>query len=69
MPAQTPLAARLPALTSALLAAFLVVTAVRTHNDTTIAIVIASVLMFACCWASATYLLGGKIIAKNGTAA
>ena len=60
MPAQTPLAARLPALTFALLAAFLVATAVRTHNDTTVAIVTASVLMFACCWASATHLLGAR---------
>ncbi|BEP95999.1 carotenoid biosynthesis protein [Acidovorax sp. sif1233] len=60
MPARTPLAARLPALSFALLAAFLVATAVRTHNDTTIAIVTASVLMFACCWASATHLLGAR---------
>lgn len=60
MPAQTPLAARLPALSFALLAAFLVATAVRTHNDTTIAIVMASILMFACCWASATHLLGAR---------
>lgn len=60
MPAQTPLAARLPALTFALLAVFLVATAVRTHNDTTVAIVTASVLMFACCWASATHLLGAR---------
>ena len=34
--------------------------AVRTHNDTTIAIVIALVLMFACCWASAVHLLGAR---------
>ena len=34
--------------------------AVRTHNDTTIAIVIALVLMFACCWASAAHLLGAR---------
>ncbi|KQO24734.1 hypothetical protein ASF11_20635 [Acidovorax sp. Leaf76] len=60
MPAKTPLTARLPAVTFALLAAFLVVTALRTHNDTTIAIVTASVLMFACCWASATHLLGAR---------
>lgn len=60
MPAQNALVARLPALTFALLAAFLVATAVRTHNDTTIAIVTASVLMFACCWASATHLLGAR---------
>lgn len=69
MPAQTPLAARLPALTFALLAAFLVVTAVRTHNDTTIAIVIASVLMLACCWASGAHLRSARIVAKNHVAA
>ena len=49
MPAQSPLARRLPALSFALLSAYLAVTAARTHNDTTIAIVLASVLMFACC--------------------
>ncbi|MDP3230917.1 MAG: carotenoid biosynthesis protein [Acidovorax sp.] len=54
------LAERLPALGFALLAAFLIATAVRTHTDTTIAIIIASVLMFACCWASATHLLGTR---------
>ena len=54
------LAARLPAISFALLAAFLVATAFRMHNDTTIAILIASVLMFACCWASATHLLGAR---------
>jgi len=43
-----------------LLAAFLLATALRAHNDTTMAIVIASVLMFACCWASATHLLGSR---------
>jgi len=58
MSAKPLTAARLPALSFALLAAFLVATAVRAHNDTTIAIVIASVLMFVCCWASATHLLG-----------
>jgi len=60
MSAQPPTAGRLPALSFALLAAFVIATAVRTHNDTTIAIVIASVLMFASagpvqriCWAPA----------------
>ena len=60
MPAQSPLARRLPALSFALLSAYLAATAARTHNDTTIAIVLASVLMFACCWASATHLLGAR---------
>ncbi len=49
---------RLPVLSYVLLAGYLVTMAVRTHNDTTIALVIASVIMFACCWASATHLLG-----------
>lgn len=69
MPAQKSLAARLPALTFALLAALLVGTAVSTHNDTNIAIVTASVLIFACCRASAAHLLGARIIVKNGAAA
>lgn len=60
MSAQPLMAARLPALSFALLAAFWIATAVRTHNDTTMALVIASVLMFACCWASATHLLGPR---------
>lgn len=60
MPAPPALAARLPTLSFALLGAFLVATAVRSHNDTTVAIVAASVLMFACCWASATHLLGAR---------
>ena len=55
-----PFAALLPALSFGLLAAFLIATAVRSHSDTTVAIVTASVLMFACCWASATHLLGAR---------
>lgn len=51
---------RLPKVSYALLAAYMVATALRSHNDTTIAIVSASVLMFACCWASATHLLGWR---------
>lgn len=60
MSAQFPLLARLPALCFALLAAFLIAVALRTSNITTIAIVTASALMFACCWASATHLLGAR---------
>ena len=60
MPAPPSTAGRLPALSFVLLAAFVIATAIRTHNDTTIAIVIASVLMFACCWASAAHLLGTR---------
>jgi putative membrane protein len=60
MPAQSSFASRLPALSYLLLAIYLVILAFRTHNDTTIALVIASVVMFACCWASATHLLGAR---------
>ena len=60
MPAQPSLASRLPALSYLLLAIYLVILAFRTHNDTTMALVVASVVMFACCWASATHLLGAR---------
>ena len=60
MPAQPSFASRLPALSYVLLAIYLVILAFRTHNDTTIALVIASVVMFACCWASGTHLLGAR---------
>ena len=49
-----------PKLSYLLLAAFLVATAFRSHNDTTTALVISSVLMFGFCWANATHLLGAK---------
>lgn len=58
MSAQHSFASRLPVVSYVLLAAYLVILAFRTHNDTTIALVVASVVMFACCWASATHLLG-----------
>ena len=60
MPTLPHFASRLPVLSYVLLAVYLVILAVRTHNDTTIALVIASVVMFACCWASATHLLGAR---------
>jgi putative membrane protein len=50
--------ARLPALGFVLLAAFLVAMGLRSQDDTTLALVASSVLMFACAWASATHLLG-----------
>ncbi len=59
-----PLMSAIPKLSYALLAAFLVTMAVRSHNDTTIALVISSLLMFACCWANATHLLGAKAALK-----
>lgn len=55
---------RLPLFSYLLLAAFLIANAVRGHNDTTTALVISSVLMFACCWASATHLMGAKAALK-----
>lgn len=58
MPAPPALISRLPVLSYVLLAIYLVILAFRTYNDTTIALVVASVVMFACCWASATHLLG-----------
>jgi putative membrane protein len=58
------LLSRLPVLSYILLAAFLVVTAVRGHNDTTIALTISSVLMFAFSWSSATHLLGARAALK-----
>lgn len=60
MPAPPSLASRLPVLSYVLLAIYLVILAFRTHNDTTMALVVASVVMFACCWASATHLLGAR---------
>jgi uncharacterized membrane protein len=49
-----------PKISYALLAAFLLAMAVRSQNDTTIALVACSLLMFAFCWANATHLLGAK---------
>lgn len=42
----------------------MVTMAVRSHNDTTIALVISSVLMFAFCWANASHLLGANAALK-----
>ncbi|KQW00290.1 carotenoid biosynthesis protein [Rhizobacter sp. Root1221] len=47
-----------------LLAAQLIALAVRSHNDTTVALAISSLLMFACSWASATHLLGVRAAAR-----
>jgi uncharacterized membrane protein len=52
---------RLPIITSSLLAVFLLLTAVRgVSSETTLLLIGSSVLMFACCWASATHLLGAR---------
>lgn len=50
--------ARLPVLSYLLLAANLITLAVRSQNDTTVALVVSSVLMFGFCAASAMHLLG-----------
>jgi len=51
---------RVPALAAVLLAAFLAVLATRGYGETTTLLVASSLLMFACCWASAIHLLGGR---------
>jgi putative membrane protein len=48
----------LPRITLILLAAFLVALAGRSWSETTTLLVVSSILMFACCWASASHLLG-----------
>lgn len=52
------LTTHLPQLTLALLAAFLAALAARSLGETTALLMVSSVLMFACCWASACHLLG-----------
>ena len=54
----------IPKLSYFLLAAFLVSMAVRSHNDTTVALVVSSLIMFACCWSNATHLFGAKAALK-----
>ena len=51
---------QLPRISAALLGAFLVALLARGQGDTTQLLVISSVLMFACCWASAIHLLGAR---------
>lgn len=51
-------AAGLPLLSYGLLAAYLLAMAARSHSETTLLLVASSLAMFACCWASASHLLG-----------
>ena len=51
---------RLPKLAGVLLAAFLAVLATRGYGETTTLLVLSSLLMFGCCWASAIHLLGAR---------
>lgn len=54
------LAHQLPRISAALLGAFLIALLARGQSDTTQLLIISSVLMFACCWASAIHLLGAR---------
>ena len=51
---------KLPQITYALLAVFLLVLLSRGYGDTTRMLIAGSVVMFACCWASAAQLLGTR---------
>jgi putative membrane protein len=50
----------LPRLAYVLLAAFLLVTLLRGQGETTILLIVSSIAMFGCCYASATHLLGPR---------
>lgn len=50
----------IPKLSYTLFAAVLLIMAIRSQNDTTLALVISSILMFALCWVNAIHLLGAK---------
>ncbi len=49
-----------PRIAYVMLGAFAMTMALRSHDDTTIALVASSLTMFAVCWANATHLLGTK---------
>lgn len=53
-----PMLNQLPRITLVLLAGFLAVLAARSWGETTSLLVLSSILMFGCCWASASHLLG-----------
>jgi uncharacterized membrane protein len=53
----------LPLMTTTLLGLFLLLTAARGQSDTTMLLVASSLIMFACCWASAIHLLGARAAA------
>ena len=54
----------LPKLAYLCLAAFVVTLAVRSHSETTLAVVAGSCFVFAACWANATHLFGAKTALK-----
>jgi putative membrane protein len=51
---------RLPLVSATLLALFLLVLARRIGGESTMLLVASSLVMFACCWASAAHLLGAR---------
>jgi putative membrane protein len=50
----------LPWMTYALLAAYLLLMALRGHNETTVLLVASSIVMFAACWVNAIHLFGTR---------
>lgn len=54
----------IPKISYVLLSAFLLIMAIRSQNETTVALVLSSVLMFALCWINAMHLLGAKAALK-----
>lgn len=56
--------ASLPMIAGALLAAFLVILATRGAGETTVLLVLSSLVMFGCCWVSAAHLLGGRAASR-----
>lgn len=58
------LTSRLSTLSYWLLAGHLVALAARSHSETTLALVLSAVAMFACCWASAAHLMGPRAAAQ-----
>jgi uncharacterized membrane protein len=58
------LVSAIPKLSYALLATFLITMAILSQNETTIALVFSSIVMFALCWVNAIHLLGAKAALK-----
>ncbi len=59
-----PIVSAIPKLSYALLATFLITMAIRSQNETTLTLVLSSIVMFALCWANAIHLLGAKAALK-----
>ena len=54
----------IPKISYALLVAFFITIAIRSENETTIALVISSLIMFVLCWVNAIHLIGAKAAFK-----